>query len=287
MPIGVTGIGRETEEHLVAVVVVPVEGSIPAVGHGIFAIFTIDNFLCYCSTFIIFLLADIHFGIEVETHQKGCGTGFCPLALDRGVGAQARFLDEHGYCLLQFRLDKLEYSLRLHLCLGVLRHIIVAHGERHVAESIEQTNVEPGTQHPALSFQVVKFSLGKTKLFRRKGVEVFYHIVGLHDALKASVPFCLWVTTVFHVPLMIVQAAPFAPIVPPTVASGSDELVGRQFVEHMSALYAPESMFKWAEGGTDDVHLRVVVVLCAHLVVKRLVEVGATRHCGCTQCRRD
>ena len=198
------------------------------------------------------------------------------------IGSKACFLGEHGYCLLQFCLDEIEYSLRLHLSLSIHRHVIVANSKWYIAEGIKQSDVKPCAQHPALCLEIVKLSLRETELLRRERIKVFNDIIGLHDALEASVPFCLGIASILHVPLMIVQATPFASVVPPSVTGGSDELVGRQFVEHVPALYAPESMFKWAEGGTHDIHLRIIVVLCAHLVVKSLVEVCTTRKCGCT-----
>ena len=66
---------------------------------------------------------------------------------------------------------------------------------------------------------------------------------------------------------MIVQSAPFATVVPPSVAGGRNQLVGTQLVQHVPALDAPESVFKGAERGTDYIALCIIVVLGTYLVV--------------------
>ena len=89
--------------------------------------------------------------------------------------------------------------------------------------------------------------------------------------METAVPFRLCIATVFHVPIVVVQAAPFASVVPPTVAGRSDELIGCKFVQDMAALDAPKSVLERAEYSTNDVVLRVIIILCTHLVVERLV----------------
>ena len=81
------------------------------------------------------------------------------------------------------------------------------------------------------------------------------------------------------------QTTPFSAVVPPSVAGGCDKLVGCKLVEHMTALDAPEGMFERTEGSTYNVHLGIVVVLCAYLVVQGLIEVGTSRQCSNTECR--
>ena len=60
---------------------------------------------------------------------------------------------------------------------------------------------------------------------------------------------------------MAVHTCPAATIIPPVFSGGGDELVSGLFIEHVAALHAPEGMLKGAEDGTDDVRLRVIVVL--------------------------
>ena len=94
LPIGVTGICGEAENHLVAIIIVPVESSIPAVGDGILAIFPIQNLLGNHCAVVVSLLADIHLGIQIEANKKSCGTGFGPLTLYGGIASQAGFLNQ-------------------------------------------------------------------------------------------------------------------------------------------------------------------------------------------------
>ena len=159
LPVGVAGVSGESEDDLVAVVVVPVEGGIPTVGHRILAIVPVDNLLCHFLAVAVPLFADIYLGIQVEAHKQGGSTGFGPLSLDIGIGAQFAFCHQHGDGFLEFSLDKVEDPLGLHLGFRVFAHIIVADSQRHVAEGIEQTEIEPGTQHTALGFEIVKLGL--------------------------------------------------------------------------------------------------------------------------------
>ena len=60
---------------------------------------------------------------------------------------------------------------------------------------------------------------------------------------------------------MAVHTCPASTIIPPVFAGGGDELVSGLFIEHVAALHTPEGVLEGAEDGTDDVRLRVIVVL--------------------------
>ena len=283
VPVAIARGSRETEDDLVASVIVPVEGCIPAVGYLVAAVLAVEDGLCHVGTFLIAVFANIDLSIQIETHQEGGCTSLRPLTLQRAVAAQRRLLGQQGQTFLQVVLDEVEDHLRLDLRLSVLADVAEAHSQRYVAESVEQAQVEPGAQHAALCLQVLELGLSEAEARGVEPVQILNHVVALHNALEAAVPFRLCVATVFHIPVVVVQAAPLATVVPPTVASRGDELVGRKLVEYVTALDAPESVFERTEHGTHDVALCVIVVLCAHLVVERLVQVGAAGECRETQ----
>ena len=60
---------------------------------------------------------------------------------------------------------------------------------------------------------------------------------------------------------MAVHTCPASTIIPPVFAGGGDELVSGLFIEHVAALHAPKGVLEGAEDGTDDVRLRVIIVL--------------------------
>ena len=146
-----------------------------------------------------------------------------------------------------------------------------------MAEGIEQTDVEPGAEHTTLGLEVVKLGVRETERLGRDLVEILYYIIALADALEAAVPLGLGVTTILNVPLVIVELAPFAAVVPPTVTGRRDELVGRKLVEHMTALDAPEGVLERTECGSHHIHLGVIIVLCSYLVVKRFAQISTAR----------
>ena len=280
MPETVTGSAREAEDDLVALVVVPVKGCIPTVGYLILAVLTVKDGLSHLLTLIIASLADVNLGIQIQAHQQCCSAGLGPLALNAGIGTERSLLGKHGDALLEITLDEIKDDLGLNLGFGVLGNVAVAHCQRHIAEAIEQAQVEPRTQHPALGLEVVKLGIRETIILRRELFQVLNHIVALHDTLETAVPFALGITAVFHIPLVVVQATPFATVIPPTVAGRGNQLVGSQLVEHMTALDAPESVFKRTEGCPYHVILGVIIVLGSHLVIQCLVQVGAACQCA-------
>ena len=272
----------ETEDYFVAIVIVPVEGGVPAVGHGIVAIHSVEDILRHGGTVGIMVFAHIHLGIEVEAHQQSGGGSLSPLALNRRVGAEAGFLDEQAGAVFKLGFDEGEHIFGSGL--RIVGHVAVSGHQGHIAESVEQADIEPCTQGAALGFEVVEFKLCEAEAFGIEFVEVLDYEVALHYALEAAVPFGLGFAEVVDGPCMIVEAFPFAAVVPPTVARGGDELVGGELVEDVAAADAPERMFEGAESGADYVHFRIVVVFRPDLVVERLVEVGAGSERYCRSC---
>ena len=218
---------------------------------------------------------------------QGGRSGLGPLSLDIGVGAEALFLDQQRQAVFQLALDEIENHFGLNLPLGVEGDIIEANRQGDVAERVEQADVEPCAQGTTLGIDVVKFRLREAKLGGIELGQVLDDVVALHDALETAVPLGLCVAAILDVPLMIVEPAPFAAVVPPSVACRGDELVGGQLVEHVAAAYAPVSMLERAEGGAYHVVLGVVIILRSHLVIEGLVQVGAAGQGDYTQgCRR-
>ena len=127
MPETVTGSAREAEDDLVALVVVPVKGCIPAVGYLILAVLTVKDGLSHLLTLIIASLADVNLGIQIQAHQQCCSAGFGPLALNAGIGTERSLLGKHGDALLEIALDEIKDDLGLNLGLGVLGNVAVAH----------------------------------------------------------------------------------------------------------------------------------------------------------------
>ena len=260
MPVGVAGCPGEGEDDFIAGLVVPVEGSVPAVGHLVGAVCAVENVLCILGTVSEAVFTDIDLGVEVQAYQQGCGAGLCPLTLDGLVAAHGGFLRQFRDRGLEFRLDKFKNLAGLHLSLGVLAGIVVTHGQGNIAESIEQSQIEPCAQHAVLRLQVVELGLGEAELGGRELVEVLDDEVGLHDALEAAVVFALGFA-IGGKPLVTVQTGPAPTVVPPVFTGGGDELVGGLLVEHLAALDAPEPMLKGAEDSADDILLGIVIVL--------------------------
>ena len=166
LPIGVACIGGKTEDHLVAVIVVPVESSVPTVGNLVFSVFTVDNLLCHLGTLVVFAYPYVGLGIEIQAYKKGCRTCLRPLSLYGGVGTELALFYKHRDNILQFGLDEGKELVGGYLSLGVERDIVVANGKWHIAERIEKADIEPCTQGTALGLQIIELCLREAEFVR-------------------------------------------------------------------------------------------------------------------------
>ena len=146
----------ETEDYLITSIIVPVKGGIPTVCYLILAILAIQDVLSHLGTLCIMILANIYLGIEVKTNQQGGCTCLGPLTLKGRVCSKLCLLNKKWQALLQLALYEIVDYLRLHLLHGSASGC--GH-QWHIAETIEQTKVEPCSQHAALGCKVVELRL--------------------------------------------------------------------------------------------------------------------------------
>ena len=110
------------------------------------------------------ILTDVDLRIEVESHQESCGTGLRPLPLDSLIATERCLASQLGQGGLQLRLDEVIDLAGLYLTRGVLARVVVAHCQRNVAEGIQQTEIEPRTQHSILRLEILEFRIGEPEL---------------------------------------------------------------------------------------------------------------------------
>ena len=110
------------------------------------------------------VLTDVDLCIEVEAHQEGCGTGLCPLTLRGLIATERRLASQLGQDCLQLRLDEVIDLTGLYLPRGILTRVVVAHRQRDVAEGVQQTEVEPRTQHSILRLEVLELRIREPEL---------------------------------------------------------------------------------------------------------------------------
>ena len=164
MPVCTTCRAWEGEDDFVGGLVVPVEGSIPAVSYLVGAVLAVEDILSVLRTLGVVVLTDVDLCIEVEAHQEGCGTGLRPLTLRGLIATERRLASQLGQGSLQLRFDEVIDLARLYLTRGVLARVIVAHRQRDVAEGVQQTEVEPRTQHSILRLEVLELRIGEPEL---------------------------------------------------------------------------------------------------------------------------
>ena len=257
LPMAITRSTWESEDNLIAGIIVPIESCIPAISHLILAILAIQDILSYLGTLGITVFTDIYLGIEVKTNQQGSCCCLSPLTLNGRVGTKFCFFYKKWQALLQLTLYEIESLFRLHL----LHRSTCGRGNQwYIAEAIEQTKIEPCTQYTTLGCKVIELRLRESKLTRSKRRQVLYDLATLHDALETSIPFGLCITSILYIILMIVISTPFATIIPPTITGRSNQLVGSKFVEYMTALDAPISMFKRTKCGSYHIVLGIIIV---------------------------
>ncbi len=146
----------EAEDYLITSIIVPVKGGIPTVCYLILAILAIQDVLSHLGTLGITVFTDIYLGIEVKTNQQGSCCCLGPLTLKGRVCSKLCLLNKKWQALLQLALYEIVDYLRLHLLHG---STCGCGHQWHIAETIEQTKVEPCSQHAALGCKVVELRL--------------------------------------------------------------------------------------------------------------------------------
>ena len=278
MPAGVVAGSGEEEEQLVAAVVVGIERSIPAVGYLILSVNAIDNILSYLFTICKTVYSYIFFGIQIQTHQQCCCTCLRPHVCILRSAAQAVFLIEERNGICKLFLDEIEDLFRRNLREGVLRRVVVAYAEGHVAESVEQTKIIPATQNSVLHLQCIPLILLKIEFFRIQFVETVNGEIGLGDTCELRVPFVVHMARDIGRPCVIVELTPHTAVIPTAVAAGgNDQLVGREFVYSETRYDGPIAVFKRAECHRYNIVAGIEIVVGAYLAIKILVQIGTSR----------
>ena len=195
------------------------------------------------------------------------------MSLVDSVSGSASFYRKLFYAFFQLGFNELKEFIRAHIRLGILGDIRTD-GQRNIPKLVNKAKIEPGPKGAALSGKRIKGFLTHAKVLTIELCEVIHNVVALHDALEAGLPFALEVLFL-NGPGMIVEAAPFTAVFPPVIFLPGGNLVRRQFLENLSGLNTPISVFKRTEDGPDDIHLRIVVVVRTHLIVQVFRQIRA------------